>query len=71
MKLYVMGSNKGYDITVREWHGDRYGQDMSMDIATDYIDGHDYKEMEILDLIDWFEEYCGGNGMMVDVKIVE
>ena len=68
MKLYVMGKDRYYNISVKEWNGDEYSQDMSMDIATDYIDGYDYKEIDILELIDWFREYCENNELVIDVE---
>ena len=70
MRLYVRGTTKYYVFTVREWLDDHYGQDISMDIATDYIDGHEYDEIEILELVDWFEEYCGKNALVLEVFYV-
>lgn len=67
MRLCVMGCPRYYDITVRKWLDNHYGQDMSMDIATDFIDGNDYNESEILDLVDWLTEYCDENWLELDV----
>ena len=67
MKLYVIGKDRYYDISVKEWNGEQYSQDMSMDIVTDYIDGHEYDEIEILELVDWLKEYCNENGLVVYV----
>ena len=61
MRLYIEYTNKWTEVRVRKWNGHSDGEDFSNEILTDYKDGGQYTEQEIIDVIDWCRYYCNEN----------